>query len=190
MGSVPSLSGHAIAYRLHSLSRVHRYRASKPQGSSERVLPWQVAMGQLICASLSYAHYWCEVGMLKVTAVMSLHDWPKNVEPLLLVDHLYPTYLYGHPPWFFTQVTNHQVGNIPAPRSYLKMQKRCMVKTGPADQKPKRPKQKNRRYHKDSNGHASKARRSSNQVSATRVTHPKPPCHQRIALRYIRHCRR
>ena len=48
IGSVPSLSGHAIAYRWRSLPRVRQYRASKPQGSSERVLPWQVTMDQLI----------------------------------------------------------------------------------------------------------------------------------------------
>ena len=36
---------------------VRRHRASKPQGSSERVLPWQVTMGQLICASLSHTPY-------------------------------------------------------------------------------------------------------------------------------------
>ena len=71
--SVPSLSGHAIAYRWRSLPRVRRHRASKPQGSSERVLPWQVTMDQLIFASLSHTHYWYEVGMLKVTAVASLH---------------------------------------------------------------------------------------------------------------------
>ena len=29
----------------------------KPQGSSERVLPWQVHMDQLICASLFHTHY-------------------------------------------------------------------------------------------------------------------------------------
>ena len=34
IGSVPSLSGHAIAYRWRSLPRVRRHRASKPQGSS------------------------------------------------------------------------------------------------------------------------------------------------------------
>ena len=69
IGSVPSLSGHAIAYRWRSLPRVRRHRASKPQGSSERVLPWQVTMDQLICASISHTHYWYEVGMLKVPAV-------------------------------------------------------------------------------------------------------------------------
>ena len=65
IGSVPSLSGHAIAYRWRSLPRVRRHRASKPQGSSERVLPSQVTMDQLICASLSHTHYWYEVGMSK-----------------------------------------------------------------------------------------------------------------------------
>ena len=63
IGSVPSL---AIAYRWRSLPRVRRHRASKPQSSSERVLPWQVTMDQLIFASLSHTHYWYEVGMLKV----------------------------------------------------------------------------------------------------------------------------
>ena len=52
IGSVPNLSGHAIAYRWRSLPRVRRHRDSKPQGSSERVLPWQVTMDQLICTSL------------------------------------------------------------------------------------------------------------------------------------------
>ena len=61
IGSVPSLSGLAIAYRWRSLPRVRRHRASKPQGSSERVLPWQVTVDQLICASLSHAHYWFEL---------------------------------------------------------------------------------------------------------------------------------
>ena len=70
-GSVPSLSGHAIAYRWRSLPRVRRHRASKSQGSSERVLPWQVTMDQLIFASLSHTHIWYEVGMLKVLAEVS-----------------------------------------------------------------------------------------------------------------------
>ena len=75
IGSVPSLSGHAIAYRWRSLPRVHRHRASKPQGSSERVLPWQITMDQLIFASLSHTHYWYEVGMLKVPAVGTVVGW-------------------------------------------------------------------------------------------------------------------
>ena len=68
IGSVPSLSGHANAYRWRSLPRVRRHRASKPQGSSERVPPWQITMDQLIFASLSHTQYWYEVGMLKVPA--------------------------------------------------------------------------------------------------------------------------
>ena len=70
IGSVPSLSGHAIAYRWRSLPRVLRHRASKPQGSSEWVLPWQITMDQLIFASLSHTHYWYEMGILKVPAVI------------------------------------------------------------------------------------------------------------------------
>ena len=74
IGSVPSLSGHAIAYRWRSLPRVRRHRACKPQGSSERVLPWQITMDQLIFASLSHTHYWYEVGMLKVpTPIYVVH---------------------------------------------------------------------------------------------------------------------
>ena len=49
IGSVPSISGHAIAYRWRSLPRVGRHRASKPQGSSERVLPWHVTMCLCVC---------------------------------------------------------------------------------------------------------------------------------------------
>ena len=75
IASIPSLSCRAIiAYRWRSLPRVCRRRASKPQGSSKRMLPWQVTLGQLICGSLSHTHYYCwyEVGMyysmLKVPA--------------------------------------------------------------------------------------------------------------------------
>ena len=69
IGSVSSPSGHAIAYRWRSLPRVRRLRAIKPQGSAQRVLPWQVTMDQLIRAPLSHTHYWYEVGMLKVMAI-------------------------------------------------------------------------------------------------------------------------
>ena len=47
---------------------VCRHGAIKSQGSSEGVLPWQVTLDQLICASLSHTHYWYEVGMLKTPA--------------------------------------------------------------------------------------------------------------------------
>ena len=70
IGSVSSLSGHAIAYRWRSLPRVRRHRASKPQGCSERVLPWQITMDQFIFASLSHTHYWYEVGMLKLHSTL------------------------------------------------------------------------------------------------------------------------
>ena len=84
IGSVPSLSGHAIAYRWRSLPRVRRRRASKPQGSSERVLPWQVTMDQLIFASLSHTHYWYEVGML-------------NAQPPIITQHNHcPSGLVGN----------------------------------------------------------------------------------------------
>ena len=49
IGSVPSLSGHAIAYRWRSLPRVRRHRASILEGSSEQVLPRQVAMCVCVC---------------------------------------------------------------------------------------------------------------------------------------------
>ena len=80
IGSVPSLSGHAFAYRRRSLPRVRRHRASKPQGSSEQLLPWQVTTDQLICASLSHTHYWYEVGMLKVPAYFLSVSYTPNEE--------------------------------------------------------------------------------------------------------------
>ena len=107
---VPSLSGHAIAYRWRSLPRVRRHRASKPQGSSKRVLPWQITTDQLLFASLSHTHYWYEVGMLKVylyvymsvvltrnytenhthqndfPTLVSLHLWASIYSPLGCVD--------------------------------------------------------------------------------------------------------
>ena len=57
---------HTDGAHWRSLPRVRQPRASKPQGSSEQVLPWQVTMDQLICVSLSHTHYWYEVGMLIV----------------------------------------------------------------------------------------------------------------------------
>ena len=74
IGSVPSLSGHAIAYRWRSLPRVRRHRACKPQGSSKRVLPWQITMHQLVFPSLSHTHYWYEVGILKVSALYQVEQ--------------------------------------------------------------------------------------------------------------------
>ena len=70
IGSVPSSSGHTIAYRWRSLPRVRQHRASKPQGSSEQVLPWQVTHGP-INIRLSFPHLllvWSGYSMLKVPA--------------------------------------------------------------------------------------------------------------------------
>ena len=53
IGSVPGLSGHAIACQWRSLPRVRRHRARKPQRSSERVLPWQVTMDIVILTHLN-----------------------------------------------------------------------------------------------------------------------------------------
>ena len=86
VGSVPSLSGHAIAYRWRSLPRVCRHRTSKPQGSFERVLPWQVTADHLIFASLSHTHYWYEIGMLKALGVSTLVS-PIRLLLLLLSSH-------------------------------------------------------------------------------------------------------
>ena len=85
IGSVTILSGHTIAYRWHSLPRVRRRRVSKPQGSSERVLPLQVTMDQFICASFSDTHYWYEVGMLKVRAMTSYLKLETNCKAVLVL---------------------------------------------------------------------------------------------------------
>ena len=77
----PNLSDHAIAFRWRSLPRVRRHRASKPQGSSERVLRWQVTMDQLIYASLSHTHDWFEVVNLK--KVLLKHS-ETDVRPFVL----------------------------------------------------------------------------------------------------------
>ena len=74
IGPVPSLLGHTVAYRWRSLPRVRRHRASKPEGSYERVLPLQVTMDQLIFASPSHIHYWYEVDMLKVPAYVTIWE--------------------------------------------------------------------------------------------------------------------
>ena len=77
IGLIPSLSGRANAYRWRSLPTVRRYRASKPQGSSERVLPWQVVMDQLICVSLSHTTIgmkWFALRHLATQSAMKLSD--------------------------------------------------------------------------------------------------------------------
>ena len=66
-GPVPSLPGHAIAYRWRSLPRVLRHRASSPQGSSSNGCylcrsPWTNGYAPLF----SHTHYRYKVGTLKV----------------------------------------------------------------------------------------------------------------------------
>ena len=64
IGSVPSLAGHAIAYRWRSLPRVCWYRASSPQGSSSN--------GCCLCTTaplFSHNHYWFKAGIFKVPEV-------------------------------------------------------------------------------------------------------------------------
>ena len=68
------LTAHYMYYCYFSshLTAPRRHKASKPQGSSKRVLPWQVTMDQLLCASLSHTHYRYEVDMLKVPALNAI----------------------------------------------------------------------------------------------------------------------
>ena len=74
--SVSSFSGHAIAYRWRSLSRVRRHRASSPQGSSSNGCCLCITMDLLVCTSLFHTHYWYEVGMLKVSgAIHTTHTY-------------------------------------------------------------------------------------------------------------------
>ena len=50
IGSVPSVSGHAIAYHdVHCRESVVTGPVSKPQSSSKRVLPWLVTMCVCVC---------------------------------------------------------------------------------------------------------------------------------------------
>ena len=89
IASAPSLSGHAIAYRWRSLLRVRRHKASKPQGSSERVLPWKVTMDQITCACLSHTHDWYEVGMyVESTGYHALTTLYPSRHALIITKHL------------------------------------------------------------------------------------------------------
>ena len=70
IGSVPILSGHAIAYRWHSLPRVRWHRASSPQGSSSNGCCLCITMDQLLlCAFLFPSHFWYKVSLFKLPGV-------------------------------------------------------------------------------------------------------------------------
>ena len=56
--------------------------ASKPQGSSKRVLPWQVTMDQLICASLCHISYFVRFLLLR-TLVVERRRQSESIEPTL-----------------------------------------------------------------------------------------------------------
>ena len=71
IGSVPSLSGHAIAYRWRSLPTVRRHRASKPQGSSERVLQVAGHYGPIVCGTRSSVL----AGLSCTKGVWYIYDW-------------------------------------------------------------------------------------------------------------------
>ena len=70
IGPVPSLWGHAIAYRWRSLPRVRWHRASSPQGSSSNGCCLRITMNHYYCAPLfSHTHYWYKVSMFKLSGV-------------------------------------------------------------------------------------------------------------------------
>ena len=56
IGSVPSLSGHAIACRLRSLPTVRWHRASSPQGSSSNGCCLCITMDQMLLCSSLFPH--------------------------------------------------------------------------------------------------------------------------------------
>ena len=56
IGPVPSLSGHAIAYRLRSLPRVRWHRASSPRGSSSNGCCLCITMDQMLLYSSLFPH--------------------------------------------------------------------------------------------------------------------------------------
>ena len=63
------LSDHAYTDGVHCRESAGTGPVSLKVVSSKRVLPWQVTMDLLICASFPHTHCWYEVGiMLKVPA--------------------------------------------------------------------------------------------------------------------------
>ena len=56
IGSIPSLSGRAIAYRWRSLPRVRWHSASSPQGSSSNACCLCITMGQMLLCSSLFPH--------------------------------------------------------------------------------------------------------------------------------------
>ena len=70
IGSVPSISGHAIAYRLRSLPRVRWDRASSPQSSSSNGCCLCITMDQMLLYSSLFPHpQLASVSMFKLSGV-------------------------------------------------------------------------------------------------------------------------
>ena len=63
IGSLPSLSGQAIAYRWRSLPRVRRHKASSPQGSSSNGCCLCITMDQLIYTCVLSSHLFWTSGL-------------------------------------------------------------------------------------------------------------------------------
>ena len=87
IGSVPRLSGHAIAYRWCSLPRVHRHRVRKPQCISERVLPCLAGHHGPINMRLSFPHVESTVKFVRGDAYLPVHSYAfhsrRNASPPL-----------------------------------------------------------------------------------------------------------
>ena len=70
IGTVPSLSGQAIAYRWRSLPRVRWHRASSLQGSSSNGCCLCITMDQMLLRSSLFPHRcWYTVSMFKLSGV-------------------------------------------------------------------------------------------------------------------------
>ena len=131
IGSVPNFSGHATAYRWRLLPRVRRHKTSKPQGSSKRVLPWQITMDQLIFASLSHTHYWYEVK--SAMAIMRFEDrlfdrgWVRSAMATRKCGNIYfPKYFMAVRP-FFTRIFLKELFGLEGSKNFLKNFVRCTI---------------------------------------------------------------
>ena len=74
IGSVPSLSGHVIAYRLRLLPRVRWHSVSSPQASLSNgfASPWT----KCYCAPLfSHTHYWYTMNTSKLSGVYIVYKY-------------------------------------------------------------------------------------------------------------------
>ena len=75
IGSVPSLSGHAIAYRWRSLPESTRTGPVGPPSSSSNGCCLRITMDQLCAPLFFHTHYCYEIGMLKVSEARGKGYW-------------------------------------------------------------------------------------------------------------------